>query len=387
MEPGMKRWRVAIARDTAVPMLGLHGLYVACNGLPGVEVVGLFDSKADDLADVMAVTGAKQHYREYTQMLDTTCPDLVVCCSRHPHDHFQQIAAAAERGIHLYCEKPVTVSLQEADELVALIERNNIKFCAAHPSRYDAGFLQMKQMIADGAIGRPLTVIGRGKCDHRGGGEDMMVLGTHILDLQTFFFGAPQAVWAEVLRGGQPVRADERTATVEPVGPTAGDEIFAVFRLPDGVRAVFESRRGLIDRSRQRTHMGIAVVGSEGTLSHRFDDSGEATLQLSRGTTPPDIDAHFEEVPVKDSRTIPGAAPLEDSLRGVHAPQASMFLKSNRHAVWDLIQSIQENRQPISNLYNARLTLEMIYGVYASHLTGRVVGFPLTDRTHPLERR
>ncbi|MFC1452244.1 Gfo/Idh/MocA family protein [Verrucomicrobiota bacterium] len=383
----MKPWRIAIARDNAVPSLGLHGLYVACNGLPNVEVVGFFDSKADDLAEVMAVTGAKRHYRDYAQMLDTEKPDLVVLCSRHPNDHVRQIAAAAARGIHIYCEKPMTVSLKEADAIVGLTEKKNIKLCMAHPARYDAGFLQMKRMIADGEIGRPLTVYGRGKSDHRGGGEDMMVLGTHIFDLQTFLFGEPESVWAEVLIDGQPVRTGELTETVEPIGPTAGDQIFAAFRFPNGVRALFESQRGLADPRRQRTQMGIAVVGTEGTLSLRFDDNREAALQISRRPSPPDVEAHFEEVPVVDERSIPGAAPLEDPLRGVHTPGASLFLKSNRHAVWDLMRSIEEDRQPISNVYSARLALEMIHAVYASHLTGRVVRFPLADRTHPLEWR
>jgi predicted dehydrogenase len=383
----MTRWKVAIARDTAEPSLGLHGLYVACNGLPNVEVVGFFDSNAEDLATVMAATGAKRHYREYARMLDMERPDIVVLCSRHPTDHFPQILAAAERGIHIYCEKPMTASLEEADAIVGLVEQKKIKLCLAHPARYDAAFLQMKEMIGDGAIGRPLTILGRGKSDHRGGGEDLMVLGTHILDLQTFFFGAPESVWADVLVDGRPVRTGEVTATVEPIGPAAGDEIFAAFRFPHGVRGLFESRRGLADPSRQRTQMGIAVVGTDGTLSLRFDDNREAALQISRRPSPPDVDAQFEAVPVVDARTIPGAAPLDDSLRGVHTPLASLFLKSNRYAVWDLMRAIQEDRQPTANVYHARQALEMIYAVYASQLTGSVIRFPLVDRSHPLERR
>lgn len=383
----MKPWRIAIARDNAVPSLGLHGLYVACNGLPNVEVVGFFDSKADDLAEIMAVTGAKRHYRDYVQMLDSEKPDLVVLCSRHPNDHLRQITAAVERGVHIYCEKPMTVNLNEADALVEMTEKKNIKLCVAHPARYDAGFLEMKRMIADGEIGRPLTVYGRGKSDHRGGGEDMVVLGTHIFDLQTFLFGEPESVWAEVLMDGQPVRTGELKETVEPIGPTAGDEIFAAFRFSNGVRALFESRCGLVDLRRQRTQMGLAVVGTKGTLSLRFDDNREATLQVSRTASPPDVEAHFEEVLVVDERSIAGAAPLEDSLRGIHAPRASLFLKSNRHAVWDLMRSIEEDRPPISNVYSARLALEMIYAIYASHLTERVVRFPLADRTHPLKWR
>lgn len=381
----MKHWRVAFARDAPSRQLFGHGLHVAFNGLPNVEVVGFFDSQADDLETIMAVTGAKRHYRDYVQMLDSEKPDIVVLCSRHPYDHFPQIQAAAERGIHVYCEKPMTVSLKEADAIVELVERKNIKLCMAHPARYDAAFRQMKTMIEAGEIGAPLTIHGRGKSDHRGGGEDMMVLGTHILDLQTFFFGEPESVWAEVMSDGKPIGRGATCETVEPIGPTAGDEIFASFRFPCGVRGLFESRRGLADPTKQSTQMGIAVIGTKGTLSLRFGDMKDAALQISRRPSPPDADAAYEEVVVTDRRTIPDAAPLDESLRGSQTPWARMFLTSNRYAVWDLMQSIEEDRQPQSNMYNARLALEMIYAIYASQLAGGAIQLPLTDRTHPLE--
>ncbi len=380
----MSAWKVAIARDTAVSQLGGHGLHVAFNGLPNVEMVGLFDSASSDLNAIMAVTGARRHYRDYVRMLDAEKPDIVVLCSRHPNDHFAQIEAAARRGVHIYCEKPMTVSLEEADAILELVKKSNIKLCMAHPARYDAGFLQMKRMVEAGEIGRPLTIHGRGKCDHRGGGEDLMTLGTHILDLQTFFFGEPQSVWAEVKQDGKPIRPGAACQTVEPIGPTAGDEVFACFGFPGGVRGLFESRRSLVDPTKQDTPMGIAVIGTEGTLSMRFDDMKDAALRISRRPLPPDVAACFEQVEVTDARSIPGAAPLDDTLRGSHAPRARMFLQSNRYAVCDLMQSIEDDRQPVASMSIARLALEMIYAIYASQLAGRVVSFPLTDRTHPL---
>ncbi len=77
--------------------------------MPNVEVTGFYDSSAEDLEDIMAASGAKRHYRDYVRMLDAEESDIVVLCSRHPYDHFAQIKAAAKRGIHIYCEKPMTV--------------------------------------------------------------------------------------------------------------------------------------------------------------------------------------------------------------------------------------------------------------------------------------
>jgi predicted dehydrogenase len=374
----MKKWKVTIARDTAVPCLGLHGLHLGFRGLPNVEVAGFFDSKADDIESIMAATEAKQHYRDYLQMLDVEKPDIVVLCSRHPYDHFPRIKAAIERGIHIYCEKPMTVSLKEADAIIELVEKNNVKICMAHPGRYYSAFLQMKEIVETGEIGRPLTIYGRGKSDHRGGGEDLMVLGTHILDLQTFFFGKPESVYAEVMYKGKPIAKGQTCETVEPIGPTAGDDIFAAFRFRDGVRGVFESRRGIFESYKQETQMGIAVIGTKGTLSLRFGDSADAQLRISRLPSPPDAAADYEEIGIIDERNIPGAVPL-DQYSG-----RNIFLEGNRYAVWDLMRSIEEDRQPVSNIYNARIALEMIYGIYASSLESKMLEFPLKTRNHPL---
>lgn len=384
-------WQIAIVKDTSVPMLGLHGLHVAFRGLPDVEVVAHVDSNPENLDEKLSYTGAKRHYLTLADMLDHESPDIVVLCSRHPYDHLDQITAVAQRGCHIYCEKPLAADLLEADRIVETVERHGVRLCMAHPARYDVGYRTMKRLVEDGAIGTPVTIYGRGKNDHRGGGEDLIVLGTHILDLETFFFGEPEYVFADVTTNGRPIRATDRCETVEPIGPAAGDSVFACFRFPGDVRGIFESRRGLADPvggAAQIKQMGITVIGSSGSLSLRFNDIGGPTerLRINRRPGPPEDASCYEEVPVVEDRVIPGAEPLDDSLCGhKDIPRGPFILASNRYAVWDLMRSIEEDRQPVSNVYNARLALEMIYGIYTSSLTGRVVRFPLTDRTHPLK--
>jgi len=384
-----KIWKVGIVKDKSKPSLGLHATHVAFRGLPDVEVVGLVDSNTDDIEQKLSFTQAKRHYLTLQDMLDNESPDIVVLCSRHPYDHLEQIRAVAERGCHIYCEKPISVTLPEADEIVGLAEKHGIKIAMAHYCRYDLPHLTMKKMVEAGDIGDPITIYGRGKNDHRGGGEDLITLGTHILDLETFFFGTPEYVFGDVTTNGRPItRDDVNEATVEPIGPAAGDEVFAYFRFPGGVRGVFESKRGLRDGT-PASHMGITVIGTKGTLSIRFEDGKSAIrpLRISRLPGPPEDESEFEVVPLTEYRTIPGAEPLDYSLCGqTDIPHAKLFLTSNRFAVWDLMRAIEENRQPVSNIYNARLAVEMIQAIYASSLSRTVVTFPLEDRTHPLEQ-
>ena len=382
-----KIWKIGIVKDKSRPMLGLHATHTAFRGLPDVEVVGHVDSNTDDIERKLSFTQAKRHYLTLQDMLDSESLDIVVLCSRHPYDHLEQIGAVAEKGCHIYCEKPISVTLPEADEIVGLAEKHGIKIALAHYCRYDLPYLIMSKMVETGEIGDPVTIYGRGKNDHRGGGEDLITLGTHILDLETFFFGTPEYVFAEVTTNGRPITKDDVNGeTVEPIGPAAGDDIFASFRFPNGVRGIFESRRGLREGT-PASHMGITVIGTKGTLSIRFEDGKTAVrpLRISRLAGPPEDESEFEIVPLTEYRTIPGAAPLNYSLCGqTDIPYAKLFLESNRFAVWDLMRAIEEDRQPVSNIYSARLVVEMIQAIYASSLSQSVVTFPLADRTHPL---
>jgi len=383
-----KLWRVAILKDTSKPMLGLHALHVAFRGLPNVEVVAHVDSNPADIEKKMAATQARRHYTDFIEMLDQEHPDIVVLCSRHPGDHFTQIQAAAERGFHVYCEKPMTADLTEADRIVDLVERHKIKLCVAHPARYSLPYLTMKEMIRRGDIGTPFTAYGRGKCDRRGGGEDLMVLGTHILDLQAFLFGPPERVWADVKINGRPIVPGDPAETVEPIGLAAGDDLFACVNYPNGVRGVFESRRGLAGVSQGVVQMGLAVAGTEGMLAMPFNDAAQpvARLRRCRTTSPLAWGVDYEEVPLTETRATPGAEPLDFALCGQpDIPQAPFFLEANRFAVLDLMQAIAEDRQPVSNVWTARATLEMIYGIYASSLGRSAIPFPLRDRVNPLE--
>jgi predicted dehydrogenase len=381
----MRDWKVAIIKDSSKPMLGLHGLHTAFRGLPNVTVVALVDSNTDNLEQKMAQVQARAHYATCQDMLAHEAPDIVVITSRHPGDHLEQIRMVAQAGCHIYCEKPISDSLAEVDEIIRIVNANGIKFAMAHTARHDLSFRTMKRMIEAGDIGTPLTVVGRGKCDHRGGGEDLIVLGTHVLDLQTYFFGPPESVMADIRIEGRLAARSDRVETVEPIGPVIGDDIFAVFQLKNGVRSIFETRRGLQQPEQAEPHLGIRVMGTEGVLSLRFGSGERQRLLISRQRCYPEDNPNFEEVELHEDRMIPGAEPVDYSLCGkMDVPEPPRFLDANRFSVWDLMRAIEEDREPIASLTDARVVVEMIHGIYAAHLERRTLTFPLMNQVHPL---
>ncbi len=378
-----KIWKVAIHMDTAVPTLGGHGLHAAFRGIPQVEVVSVFETNEAKAKQTMAWTGATRRYTNYEEMLEVEKPDIVVLTSRLPRLHLEQIRPAVARGCHVYCEKPLCAELEEADEILKLADENHVKIAVAHPCRHGLGFVTMKQMIAAGKIGTPLTAQAWGKSDHRGGGEDMMTLGCHVFDYMVYLFGAPEEVTGDVRVEGRRYSGPTLAKTVEDVGPAAGDEIFATFRFANGVRGIFESRKGIYNVSRNR--FGVSVIGSEGMLSCRFGDSQKERqpLRFHQAPCAPAENSFSEEVKLVEHRTVPGAAPVVHYGPGL--PGGQIFAEAGRYAAWDLIQAIEEDRAPVANLIDARTALEMIYGVYASHLSGGIpIALPLKDRRHPL---
>lgn len=384
------KWRVAVVNDTSVKSLGGHGLHGAFIGLPGVEIVALVESNLEHLDQKLAHTEAQRHYLTIDEMLAKESPDIVVLCSRHPNEHLPQIALVAAAGCHIYCEKPLAVTVPECDRIIEQLEQHGVLLCMGHPARYTPEFRELKRLVEDGAIGTPLTCYGRGKSDHRGGGEDLMTLGTHILDYQTYLFGTPEYLWADVTFENQPLQPGARIETVEPLQPCAGDAVFAYFRFANGVRGTFESRRDFPRPEPGLIHMGVTVRGTEGAVSMRFNDPGwrDVGLRLSRGRFSPEDETHYEPVPVTDDREIPGFTPIDYARGGTQGmPRAKLFLDSNPHAAWDLICAIESGRQPVSNAYTARVTAEMIQAMYASALSGGVVKLPLVEREHPLGER
>src|SRR6266536_2909290 len=88
-----------------------------------------------------------------------------------------------------------------------------------------AGPRQAMKLIKEGKIGRLRALKAYGKQDRRGGGQDLMVLGTHMLDLMRFFAGDARWCHARVATAGHPAGpADVAQSRTELLGPLLGDD-------------------------------------------------------------------------------------------------------------------------------------------------------------------
>ena len=373
--------KVCICRDTGGGRRGGHYTHYAFTGLPGVEITGFADTNPEAEKD-FRLSGAKRLYRSFETMMEQEKPDIVILCSRLPDEHYEQIKYALNRRCHVLCEKPFASSPEQADELIALSRKTGCLAQMAHLARFAPTFREMKRMIEAGEIGRVLTCAMRGKEDTRGGGEDMLVLGTHVLDAAAWIFGLPEEVYSDIRWQGRPLKAHDVLTTTEPLGPCGGDEVFSLYRFRNGVNGVFESRRVVQEGA---ARFGITVIGTEAMLTIRY--TGMRELRICRDFPVPAEDrSDFQVVPLKEDPPIPGAVPLEYKRLGIDpgSPAHLYYAENNRRAAWNLLRAIEGKESLTAGIDSALDSLEMIAGAYRSALLRAPVALPLKNRRHPL---
>jgi predicted dehydrogenase len=280
------------------------------------------------------------------------------------------VLEAANRGAHIYMEKPFCRTPAESDEMVQACEKNDVKLAIAHQTRYSPKLQTIRDLIDEGKIGRVLELRGRGKEDARGGGEDLWVLGSHVMNLIHYFGGEPNWCFATVLAGGKPIAKEDVKPGNEGIGPLAGDAVEAMYGLDNSVTAYFGSHRGA---GGSANRFGLRICGSEGEI------------EILTGYLPA---AYILQDPAwSPGRT--GKRWLPISSAGIDKPEPlgpNSLDAGNVAAVKDLMAAIEEDRYPECNIFEARTTIEMISAVFESHRQGRPVSIPLENRENPLEK-
>jgi predicted dehydrogenase len=292
----------------------------------------------------------------------------VSICPRWVDQHREMVLAVAERGIHIYLEKPLCRTLAEADEMVAACERSHVKLAIAHQTRYSPKLKVVRELIAGGKLGRVLELRGRGKEDTRGGGEDLWVLGTHVMDLMRAIAGQPLWCFGSVLQNGQPITKADVRLGAEGLGPLAGDALRAMYGMPEGATAYFASYRQAAGRG---SRFGVQIFGSAGVIEILTGYLPSVKFLPDPAWSPGRSGVAWQDV---SSNGVGQPETLTDG--GLHA--------GNVEAVKDLIDAIENDRQPQGSIYEARAATEMIVAVFESQRLGAPVTLPLKNRQNPL---
>ena len=121
--------------------------------------------------------------------------------------HYTQTKQALEAGKHVLCEKPLALRVEEAEELMELAEKNNLKFGVAFMMRYNVYHERIKEFIDEGKLGQPVFARAQLTCFYppipgawrqtkaTGGGGALTDMGCHCVDLLEWFFGEIREVF------------------------------------------------------------------------------------------------------------------------------------------------------------------------------------------------
>ncbi len=361
-----RRYRACVIGHTGRGGYG-HGLDKAFQKIPGVSVTALADPDEKGREAAARRAGAARTYADWRAMLGEEKPDLVAIGPRWVEQRLEMITAAAEAGAHVYMEKPLAASLEEADAIVAVAAKHRIKIALAHQVMLAPAIVHLKRCVEEGLIGELLEMRTRGKEDARAGGEDLMVLGTHCCYLMRYFGGAPLWCAARVTRDGRDITAADRRAATEPLGPVAGDSIHATYAFPGGVHGHFASQKV---PAGQGGRFQIVLYGSKGVVLVPIGQDPKAWYLDDPLWSPGQTGAQWKPLPEAPSNRDPSG------LEGVEA--------ANKRIVEDLMRAAETGGEPAAGVLEGRATLEMIMAVYASHLAGGRAALPPADRRHPL---
>jgi len=172
-----------------------------------VELAAFSDVQVDR-AKAMAAKYGGRAYGSWREMLDKEKLDAVFVCLP-PFAHENEVEVAAEKGVHVYIEKPIALSAELGEKMVRAVEKHGVKSQVGYQLRFSFAAEEAKRLIESGAVGRVGLVVGAYWCrfirtdwwiDRSKSGGQLVEQATHLYDLLRWLCGDVELVYAEMDR-------------------------------------------------------------------------------------------------------------------------------------------------------------------------------------------
>jgi predicted dehydrogenase len=333
---------------------------VALQQIEGVEVQAVVDVDADRARLFADRFGVPMAFTDLDEMLASGLEAVTVCTPHSAHE--AGVIAAAAHGVHVLCEKPMALSLDEADRMITATESAGVWFGVVFQRRFWPPAQRIRRAIDEGALGTPIVggVVARfnrdaayyaepwrGRLDAEGGGV-LMTQAIHHIDLLQWFMGPA-------------VRVSGRVANL------AHGELIEV---EDGASAIVEFASG-----------GLATVQAGTTFNPGL--GAQVWVSGSNGQTVSLIEFP-EGVGVTDVWTLPGEEEYATVYRrgGTFDIALSEIHRSlvpfHAQQIEDFVSAIREDREPAVTGREAVKSLEIVQAIYRSSHAGSPVELTTT---------
>lgn len=323
----------------------------------GFEILAVCDIDNGHIEDMFsrAVSVDSEHikrYSDFCEMYDKESPELV-SIALPSGLHAEAAIEAIKRGINVIIEKPMAMSIKDADEIIRLSKEYNVKVSACHQNRFNIAVQEMRAALESGRFGKlsnaAITVRWsrdesyysqadwRGKFESDGG--TLMNQCIHGIDLLRWMCGDKlKRVYGATRRQYHPYIEAEDVGT-------------AVFEFENGVIATVE---GTVNVAGFDMEEHLTLLGEEGAV--KLGGTSANTIEVWK----------FLDNP-------------EDSKDGFHEKTLNVYGNGHTSLFEDVALAIKEDRAPYVDAEAGKRALEAVLAIYKSAYTGAPVELPLTD--------
>jgi len=304
--------------------------------IAGAHLVAVSDVDEATAASLAAELGVSKRYGRYQDLIADKDVEGVVIVSP-TSTHREIVLEAAKRGKAIFCEKPLSISLDAAREMLRVIEETGVFFQMGFMRRFDKGYVAAKRKIEEGVIGTPVVFKSSSRdpfrpsleyLDPAHSGGLFIDCGIHDLDLARWFMG--------------------EIASVYSIGGTlAYPEMKKIGDIDNAVTSLYfvSGALGVIDLSRNGVYgydIRTEILGTEGTIKIGYLRETPILVMTKDGITHdtvPYFTERFEQAYITQlqdfvENVLQGKPPAVSCADGVAALQASaaatLSFKENR---------------------------------------------------------
>jgi predicted dehydrogenase len=325
----------------------------AARAIPNVEIAAIFGTNAEKVGRLCREYGGTSHCN-FDEFLAHRPMDLVAIGSPSGL-HAEQGIAAARHGLHVLTEKPIDVTVERADALIAETRKAGVQLGVFFQDRCKPDILSVKNAVDAGVLGNPILVDARVKWyrppDYysnsrwRGtwgldGGGALINQAVHTLDLMLWIFGEVKAVQATCKTVLHAIEAE--------------DTLIAMLEFTNGALGVLQAATSVFPGYPRR----LELTGSEGTLIVEDDRLLTADLKSPR----PDLLRSSEA-----DKNLSSSSPIVSDARG------------HQSVLEDFLRAIRTNTKPRCDGQEGRRSLALVQAIYEACRTGKRVHPELTE--------
>lgn len=197
----------------AIIGIGRMGIthYSIINSHPGIEVVSIADTSGLVLTMLDKYMNIEV-YKDFNDLFDKSLVDAVLVCTP-PNLHYSIIKRAAEKGLHVFVEKPFTTKFVEASELNTLFKNKKLVNQVGYVNRHNDVFLKVKELLDSNLIGELIRFKSEmfsctitksddssgWRASRESGGGAVFDMAAHSIDLVNFLIGKPNKIVGSAL--------------------------------------------------------------------------------------------------------------------------------------------------------------------------------------------